>query len=383
MDSIDTYINNISDPRSPRGIRFPLRDIIILCCFAILSGFDNAVDIADYANENSSYFKDKFEIENIPSHDTISRIMRLINFKYYASCLGDYIISAYPTKFKKYGGRTVTHIDGKACIASTKKSEGQKTRYLLNSYVEGGSISLYSEEIGDKSNEINAIPKYLDSINIKDSIVTIDAIGMQQKIIDKIINNGGDYIIALKENQSELLDLVSNQFAKIELDKNNDKVESYASETTKAHGRIESRKAYLIRDSEFILKKYGINHPFNSIGVCMMIDKEVIEKVKGEYVKTKTTSYALSSLTDLGVKELLEIKLSHWSIEASHWLLDVQFNEDKHMARKENSPINFSTLRKFALAIKTGDEESKNLTMKKFFMKNLIHPENIERLLGL
>ena len=383
MESIDDYIGNIEDPRDPRGIRYPLRDIIILCCFGILSGFDNAVDIANYASENAEYFKQTFGINDIPSHDTFSRIMRLINFQYYASCLGEFIIKTYPANFKKYGGRTVTHIDGKACIASTKKSDGQKTRYLMNSYVEGGSISLYSEEVGDKSNEINAIPKYLDSINIKNTIVTMDAIGMQQKIIDKIINNGGDYIIALKENQKELLDLVASQFAKIKLDMNNDEIESYTSETTKAHGRIESRKAYLIRDSEFILEKYGVNHSFNSIGVCMMIEKTVTEKIKGEYVTTKTTSYALSSLTDLGVKELLEIKLSHWSIEASHWLLDVQFNEDKHMARKGNSTINFSTLRKFALAIKTGKKKKKKLTTKKFFMKNLIHPENIERLLGL
>ena len=83
------------------------------------------------------------------------------------------------------------------------------------------------------------------------------------------------------------------------------------------------------------------------------------------------------------MKELLEIKLSHWSIEAAHWLLDVQFNEDKHTARKDNSLINFSTMRKFVLAIKKGDEESSKLTSKKFFIKNTVHPENIERLLGL
>ena len=383
MVSIDDYINKIEDPRDSRGVRYPLRDIVIISCFALLCGFDNAIDIVSYGEENIEYFKRTFGIKKIPSHDTISRIMRLINFEYYASCLGDFIVNAYPGKFKKYGGKTVTHIDGKANRAASRKDEGEKPRYLMNSYVEGGSISLYSEEVGEKTNEITAIPKFLDSIAIKDTIITIDAIGLQQNIITKIVENGGDFVIALKENQQELLELVSNQFENELLDINNENLESYTTEVNKAHGRIEKRTAYLLRDSEFILKRYGINHAFNNIGTCLLIEKEVSEKIKGEYVTTVTKSYALSSLTNLGVKELLEIKLSHWSIEAAHWLLDVQFNEDKHTARKDNSLINFSTMRKFVLAIKKGDEESSKLTSKKFFIKNTVHPENIERLLGL
>lgn len=383
MESIDDYIDKIEDPRHPRGIRYPFKDIVVICCFAILSGSDNATGIVAYVDESKEYFSSVFGIKKIPSHDTISRIMRLINFEYYASCLGDFIVNAYPTKFKKYGGKKVIHIDGKANRAASKKSEGEKPRYLMNSYVEGGSISLYSEEVGDKNNEITAIPKFLDSINIKDSIVTIDAIGMQQDILNKIVGEGGDFVIALKENQPELLKLVTKQFDNELLDISNNNLESYTSEVNKAHGRIEKRTAYLIRDTEFILKKYGIGHAFNNIGTCLLIEKEVSEKVKGEYVTTTSKSFALSSLTNLGVKELLEIKLSHWSIESSRWLLDVQFNEDKHTARRDNAPINFSTLRKFALAIKKGDEGSNKLTTKQFFIRNLLHPENIEKLLGL
>lgn len=129
----------------------------------------------------------------------------MINFENLAETLSEWLNTYYPEQIIKYNGKKILHIDGKAIKAATKKSEGESLVYLMNSMYEGGSISLYTEKIGDKENEITFIPKYLKQFDLKDTIVTIDAISFNKTVIDYIVKNKG-FCIRIKKQSTDFKD---------------------------------------------------------------------------------------------------------------------------------------------------------------------------------
>lgn len=155
--------------------------------------------------------------------------------------------------------------------------------------------------------------------------------------------------------------------------------------TRKNHGRIEEKNAYLLRDTEFIFKDEKMPKIFRKIKTILYIENIVETKIKNEWCRTENKTFAISNLTNLSCENLLEIKTSHWSIESSHWLLDVQFNEARHTARKDNAASNFSVLRRFVIALKdalkNSDTNFKNLTMHKLFIMNSFNFSKIEKML--
>lgn len=368
---------SLEDPRSDRGKRYPLRDIMIMAIFGMLSGYDNAVDIADYCEERKGYFLGAFGIRGVPSHDTFSRVMSMLDFKDLAGSLSTFLSECFPAKYAEYGGKRVLRVDGKALRGGTAKSEGEKPVYLMNAMYEGGTISLYSERVGDKTNEMKAIPGFLKSFELKDCIVTIDAIGLQKEIIDVISDGGGDWMIVVKDNQKRLRAAIEREVARLE--GAGAFAECPTAETLqKCHGRIEKRTARLLLDTSFIVREMEALKGFMGIGSILVIDKTVSQRVDGAWEETATRSFAASSLSSIGVSDMMQIKLGHWGIEKSHWLLDVQFSEDRCTARKGNSGQNLSTIRRFAIAIKEATQGERKTTTKKFFIRNCADPEAIE-----
>lgn len=204
MSKLVELLKMVDDPRAKRGIRYSLYQFLICIIYGFFCGVDNALDISDFVSTHFKYFNETYGLIKAPSHDTFSRIFSMLNVKALASCLGVFLSEKYPEKYKKYGGKKVLHIDGKAIKATTRKCYGQDTVYFMNSQYEGGTISLYSERIEDKNNEITAIPDFLDNFNLDDTIVTIDAIGLNTNIINKILSKGGSFLIPVKENQKGL-----------------------------------------------------------------------------------------------------------------------------------------------------------------------------------
>ena len=379
-------LENVIDPRKNKGKIYPLYQLLICLFYAVLCGYDNSSDVADFVEANFDYFNATYGLKHTPSHDTFSRILRMLDVQNLASSLSEFLTFKYPEKYAEYGGKKVLHIDGKAIKASTEKCNGQDTVYFMNSMYEGNSISLYSEKIDDKKNEISAIPKFLDNFKLEDCIVTIDAIGCNVNIINKIVSKGGSYLIPVKENQKILLKAIEDEVKKLK-ESGDLKLLDSASLSTKNHGRIEEKKAYLLRDTEFIFKNEKIPKTFKKIGSILYIENFVETKINGEWKGSSKSTYAITNLTDISCQNLLEIKTSHWSIESSHWLLDVQFNEDRNTSRRDNAASNFSTLRRFCIAIKDAvnkmnDGKSKALPMKKFFIKNVSNFKNIEKLVN-
>ena len=308
----------------------------------------------------------------------------MIDVKNLASGLSNFLSEKYPEKYKQCGGKKVLHIDGKGIKASTNKCGGQDTVYFMNSRYEGHTISLHTEKINDKTNEITAIPKFLDNFNLEECIVTIDAIGCNSTVLSTILANKGSFLVPVKENQKILYKAILNEVEKL-IASGKIKELDQASLTRKNHGRIEKKNAYLLRDTEFIFKDEKMPKIFRKIGTILYIENIVETKIKNEWCRTENKTFAITNLTNLSCENLLEIKTSHWSIESSHWLLDVQFNEDRHTARKDNAASNFSVLRRFVIALKdalkNSDTNFKNLTMHKFFIMNSFNFSKIEKML--
>jgi predicted transposase YbfD/YdcC len=226
----------------------------------------------------------------------------------------------------------------------------------VSAWVSENQITLGEITVDEKSNEITAIPKLLDLIDIYGSVVTIDAMGAQTKIAEKIIKKGADYCLALKGNQTNLHEDVRLYFENLP-------AEQSVTTQEKGHGRIEKRKYFLETDIDWLSQKpdwAGLN----AIGA-------VKSSVFVKNIVREETRYFVTSLTD--VAKFADSARKHWSIENQlHWQLDVTFGEDSAKTRKDNSPLNWNVMRKTALPIlRNADVGKKQSIKRKMFMAAL------------
>lgn len=371
----------VPDPRKRRGIRYPLWQILVTALVCTLCGAFMATQMAEVA-PRLSYLRDRFGIRKFPSHNTFSLVLSLVDW----ASLGDELIAFVnekcPLDGPKIEGYGLSPIDGKAVRAAAAKSDGEKPVYLLNSMCGEGSICLKPIRVGDKENEIAAIPKALMYLDLAGKVVTIDAIGMQREIVSAICAKGGDFLIGVKENQPRLLACIKAEEARLRASGAFAKLRS-AEATEKCHGRVERRLATVMRDTSFILREFGPSSEFCLAGSVLVVEKTVSVKVKGEWKSSETTSYMLSSLTKVTAAGMLKMKLLHWSIEMQHYVLDVFMGEDRMTARKANATQNFSTLKRFAMRLKDSTPETAKESHNNFFLLNSLDQTRLDRLLRI
>ena len=229
--------------------------------------------------------------------------------------------------------RGVIAIDGKTICGSANTNH--KAYHVVSAFAAENHLTLGELAVDEKSNEITAIPQLLDLIDVSGATVTIDAIGTQTKIAEKIIEKKADYCLALKGNQSSLHEDVKLYFENLP-------AEQAFSTKEKGHGRIEKREYFLETDIEWLPQKADWTG-LNAIGA---VKSTVFEKEETRI----ETRYFITSLT--GVNQFADSVRKHWSIENGlHWQLDVTFGEDGSRARKDNSPLNLNVLRKTALTL--------------------------------
>ena len=375
-------LSSIPDPRKERGVRYKYCDLILLIIYAILSGFSTGVDIEFYVEENFEYFQKMIGLKNVPSHDTFSRIIRITNFDNLASVLSTWLVKYYPETYKKYQEKKVLHFDGKAIRAASEKSKGEEPIYLLNAMYESGSISVYSKRVGEKTNEIGELPTFLNQFNLEETIVTTDAISTNENIIKAIIDKKGHYLLQVKDNQSNLKIEIEKAIENLKLKNEYEKLERAQLELTD-HGRHEIIKTALIKNTQFIFEKLGLKSFYGTIAHVAVFDKTTEKLVDGHNQTTNTRALLITNLEGLSAESIQSIKLSHWNIEAQHWILDVQLNEDLNTARRDNSIENASAIKKFCLWIKKQDKEidQRKINVKRFAYKNAMNIERISKLL--
>jgi predicted transposase YbfD/YdcC len=246
-------------------------------------------------------------------------------------------------------------LDGKKQCGASPTSRGNRGLYLLNAWVSENRFCIAQKRVEDKSNEITAIPELLDSIDLIDSVVTIDAIGTQKNIAKQIRDKDAHYLLSVKGNQPDFLDDVECAF------KTHTGYDCYQ-ELDYGHGRIETRKCSVLKATDYLLTETIAAWK----DITTLVKVESTREIKD--VKRKETRYYISDEDIMSAHYYNSLVRGHWSIENQlHWHLDVTFREDACRARMENAPENLSILRKFALQLVSAQKDK--LSLKKRLYK--------------
>jgi predicted transposase YbfD/YdcC len=307
---------------------------------AFLSGAETWTDIALFGRERQEWLGQFLELpQGTPSHDTFGRVFSLLDPEQFGQCFRSWVTSVFAATTGE-----VVAIDGKTMRRSHDRSCGQSAIHLVSAWASGSHLVLGQRKVDEKSNEITAIPELLAMLRLNGCLVTIDAIGTQTDIAERIIQQEADYVLPVKENQPHLLEDIElffrlaeqNDFTKVDY--------TFAETLNKGHGRIEKRQCWTIAGDESLqfLRGHG-NWPALRSITMVRYQRQTAEK------KTTEERYFISSLEN-DAPLLLDAVRSHGGIENSlHWLLDVAFREDDNRVRKQHAPENMALLRRIAL----------------------------------
>ena len=358
LDDLLEELQEIEDCREPWKVKHKLGDVIAISLFATLARCDDVKDVHFWASVNGEVLRKFLELPNgVPGYDTIRRVLALVEPAVLDNLLQKWNELRQNGETEKL--RKILAIDGKTQRGNG--TEEQKPNHIVNAVDEGG-VCFGQEVVDEKSNEITAIPKLLNRLNIKDHIVTIDAMGTQTEIAKLIREKGADYVLGLKGNQGTLHDDVELYFK----DKDLLAECNYISKTEKARGGIEKREYWVTTDVKW-LPQLGNWSGLKSIGMT----RNTITK------RTKTTiedRFFISSLDDGDAETFARAVRGHWVVESFHWHLDVTFKEDDCQIIDKRAALNLNILRKFAMAILKNVETGKRDSMKTKRFKVLLSP---------
>lgn len=373
-ESVAQYFGQIPDPRRrTKSIMHKLIDVIFMALCAMLAGARDIPAMALYVKEKQQWFTKILNLSRgVPSENTIWWMFMLIKPAEFERAFSQWIQAVA----ERIGG--VIAIDGKTLRGTADADHLDATVHMVSAWSSSCNFTLAQLKVDDKSNEITAIPKILDAIDIRGAVVTLDAMGCQTKITEKIVVNEGDYLLAVKENQAKLYAEIKNYFSQVE-DDNLELAECQLFRSTnenekEKHGRKEERKVYATGAIGFLPQKDEWKG-LQSI-VCIRSKRTVREKT------TEEVRYYISSLPP-NAEQQGNVARTHWGIENKvHWILDVAFKEDTIRARAGNIAENLAVLRHIALNMLKNDKETKLSIAKKQF-KAAINNDYVLKLIGL
>ena len=358
------YFEGIEDPRVVGRCDHLLSDILIIAICTYITGGADYEDMYLFGKERGEQLKGSIlELPGgAPSSDTYRRVFNSLEVPSLKKCLelhGKEILSGLAEK--------QIILDGKKLKGVSPTSKGNAGLYILNAWVGENRICVAQGKVGEKSNEITAIPQVLESLDIEDAIVTIDAIGTQTGIAELIRRKKGHYLLSVKGNQKGLLDDLESAF---KIHSGHDRIE----QTEKDHGRIETRCCSILPAKDFLLEE-NLNR-WKDVATLVKIDSS--REIKG--VLTKETWYYISDEKIAKSSYYQALSRDHWGIENQlHWHLDVTFREDMCRARTLNAPENLTTLRKFALQIIFGVKDK--YSMKKRLYKAALDIDYMKKII--
>jgi len=331
MASIIEHFKAIADPRREHRKEHLLIDIIFIAICAVICGADDWYEIEEYGKRKEEWLKTILELPNgIPSHDTFNRVFSVLDPQAVQRSFLNWVESA-----ARLAEGQIISIDGKRLCNSGEKGS-KAIIHMVSAWSNENNMVLAQQKVGDKSNEIKAIPLLLDMLTVKGCIITIDAMGCQKDIAEKIKSKEADYILAVKENHEFLYDDIRDAFAQTQSPQTH-------IQKNIGHGRIEKRTCRIITDTDWICKKQN----WKGLQTLIAIESNRIFKATGE--TQSETRYFISSRVD-GPSFFNKAIREHWGIENKlHWMLDVAFNEDDSTKRAGAAAENFSFISKVAL----------------------------------
>jgi len=334
-NSFNDFASEVIDHRVERNKKHSVKEILFLTLIGLICGCDGWRDIERFGKIKIDFLRTFLPFEHgTPSDDTLRLFYRSLDPKMTQKFFSEWAVSlSLLFEDKKH-----IAIDGKV---SRRSYDGEKDPlHLVTAYLSEHSIVLAQESVDTKSNEVKAIPTLLDALDLKNSIVTIDAMGCQKSIAEKIIEKSGDYIFSLKGNHGTLHSDVKLLFESEDVLKLLKMKESHTVDGSE-HGRLETRRALCVGCPQILKEQH------NWSGLKSFIAIESTREIKGKV--SKETRYYISSL-EPNAPLILKTIRAHWAIENSlHYILDVSFKEDDSRIRKKNAPKNIAILRHMAL----------------------------------
>jgi predicted transposase YbfD/YdcC len=329
------YFSNLPDPRQLIKVIYPLDEVLLLSLLAVLAGAETFTDIARFG-ENKLDLLRRFRpfLHDTPTHDRLGEIFAALDAERFQQCFVAWVAAHTSISAE------VIAIDGKTSRRSYQKKGADAPIHIVSAFAARQRLVLGQVKVAEKANEIVAIPKLLDMLVVEGAIITIDAMGCQREIANKLIAKKADYVLALKGNQGTLRD-------DVELFANEQKSTNFKDTTVTNdtavegdHGRIETRCTTVMHDIDWLQKQ----HNWPGLKAVVMIESK---RETGPKIETETRFY-ITSLTDPAGK-LAAIIRQHWAIENSlHWVMDMVFRDDECRISAGHAPANFTTIKHVA-----------------------------------
>jgi len=348
--AITRYFGKLKDPRIKRRRKHLLLDIVAIAICGVICGCDDWQQIVTFGRSRIDWLRRFLRLPHgIPSHDTFERVFDRLDPQAFQACF-----RAWMQALQEALGLSQIAIDGKTLRGSAVGD--LKGLHLVSAWATANCLSLGQVAVDEKSNEIPAIPKLLELLDVHGALVTIDAMGCQKEIAAKIVERGGDYVLTVKDNQPTLLAEIQDCFEKaLEQDVAGMEHDTYQTED-RGHGRQEKRYYHIISNPELPSKPEWTQ--LRVIGMCCSEcvregkeSSEVRFFIGSRPAKAKTYGKALRN---------------HWGIENKlHWQLDVSFDEDKNRVSKRHGAENLALVRRLALSLLKQHPDKRSIACKR------------------
>lgn len=380
MDLI-SLCKQIEDPRMNRRKVHEMGSIIYIAVAAVICGAETWNEIEAFGNAKLDFFKKRLpNLECIPSHDTFNRFFSIIKPECFELIFRNWVKEIC----EEISG--VVAIDGKLMRGSSKCDKDHTTGregfklWMVSAWSTVNGMSLGQVKVDEKSNEITAVPSLINSLDLKDCIVTIDAMGCQKDITESIVKQGADYVIAIKNNQRNILKEIKDYLSEYEsCDRKGIATVGRCTSENAGHGRMEKRTCTVLGFGQFTKKIIG--DKFAGLNSVISMQSERTQLSTGK--RTEETRYFISSLDTSSPETIASAIRQHWSIENNlHWQLDVTFREDDSRKVK-NAARNFSAITKMALAVLKNNPTKGSMNLKRLkagwdedFLTMLLNKDN-------